>query len=41
MDSSGIVKVLVWAGADVDAFDATGKTALHSTAQNGNVEMLR
>jgi ankyrin repeat protein len=36
-----LVRVLVEAGADVDALDVDGRYALHYAAREGNVEMLR
>jgi ankyrin repeat protein len=41
VNSTGMVKVLVKAGAEVDAVDAKGRSALHLAAGQGNVAMVR
>jgi serine/threonine-protein phosphatase 6 regulatory ankyrin repeat subunit A len=40
-NSTRMVRVLVEAGADIDAYDAEGRNVLHYAAVKGNVEMLR
>jgi ankyrin repeat protein len=40
-NNTGMVRMLVKAGADIDALDGDGMNALHWAAQNGNIELLR
>jgi ankyrin repeat protein len=41
MNSTGMVRMLVEAGADIDTIDDAGWNAVHWAARKGNVEMLR